>query len=46
MVGGGMGYRWILSLVLHLGADVDSVSSMASLGLFLSFEHGGHQMLG
>jgi hypothetical protein len=41
-----VGYRWILVVVLRLGADVGSVSSAASSGLFLSLEHGERQMLG
>jgi hypothetical protein len=46
MVGGGVGYWLILSVVLRLGASVGSFSSVASLGLSLSLEHGGCQMLG
>jgi hypothetical protein len=46
MVGDWLGYRWILVMVLRLDVDVCSVFSVASLGLFLSFNHGGRQMLG
>jgi hypothetical protein len=43
---GGVGYRWILAMVLHLGADVGSASSAASSGLFSILEHGGRHMMG
>jgi hypothetical protein len=33
-------------VVLRLGANVGSISSVALLGLFSSLEHGGRQMLG
>jgi hypothetical protein len=46
MVSGGDGYRWILPVVLRLGADIGLVSSAASSGLFSSLDHGGRQMLG
>jgi hypothetical protein len=46
MVGGGVGYWWILSVALHLDASVGSISSVASLGLSSSLGHGGRQMLG
>jgi hypothetical protein len=45
MVDGGVGYRWILVVVLCVGADVGSVSLAASSGLFSSLEHGVRQML-
>jgi hypothetical protein len=46
MVGGGVGYWWILSVVLRLVISIGSFSSMASPGLALSLGHGGCQMLG
>jgi hypothetical protein len=46
MVGGGVGYWWILSVVLRLGASVGSFSLVASTGLSSSLRHGGRQMLG
>jgi hypothetical protein len=46
MVGEGVGYQWILVVVLHLGSDIGSVSSATLAGLFLSLDHDGCQMLG
>jgi hypothetical protein len=46
MVGGGVGYWWILSVVLRLDASVGLFSSVASPGMSSSLGHGGSQILG
>jgi hypothetical protein len=45
MVGGEVGYWWILSVVLRLDANIGSFSSVASPELSSSLGHGGRQML-
>jgi hypothetical protein len=45
-VGGGVGYWWILSVVIRLDAGVGSFSSVASPGLSSSLGHCGCQILG
>jgi hypothetical protein len=46
MVGGGVGYLWIILVVIRLDVSVDSFSSVVSPGLSSSLGHGGRQMLG
>jgi hypothetical protein len=46
MVGGGMGYWWILTVALRLDVSIGSFFSVASSGLSSSLEHSGRQMLG
>jgi hypothetical protein len=43
---GGVGYWWILAVVLRLDADIDSFSLVASSRLASRLDHDGHQMLG
>jgi hypothetical protein len=46
MVGGGVGYLWIILVVIRLDVSVDSFSSVVSPGLSSSLGNGGSQMLG
>jgi hypothetical protein len=45
-MGGGFGFYRRFVWSLRLGGDVGWFFSMASSGLSLGLEHGGHQMLG